>query len=76
MIRKSHSTRILLSLLIWILFVFVDQAILEPILGQEPSKKISSIPDKGAAKETEKELPSDKISITHHSIEISGQSLK
>jgi carboxypeptidase C (cathepsin A) len=76
MIKKNHSIRILLSLLIWILFVFADQATLEPILGQEPSKKISSISDKGAAKETEKEIPSDKISITHHSIEVNGQILK
>jgi carboxypeptidase C (cathepsin A) len=76
MIKKSHSIRILLSLLIWILFVFVDQATLEPILGQEPSKKISSIPDKGTAKETEKEIPSEKVSLTPHSIDLNGQTLK
>lgn len=70
--KKTFYMRILWSLLTLILFASVDQ----PILAQESPKKSSAISEKGGGRETEKETPSEKLSITRHSIEINGQVLK
>jgi carboxypeptidase C (cathepsin A) len=74
--KRSYSTRVSLILLTWISLAVVDPGAIQPSMAQETPKEPSAVGQPGPVKKTEKEIPAEKVSLTRHSIELNGQTLK
>jgi carboxypeptidase C (cathepsin A) len=70
--KKSVSISLVSNLLILLLSLGACQATTNPFVAQEASERSLQTHEKS----TEKEPPREKISVTHHSIQIHGTTLK
>ena len=69
---KRHSYIFILSSL---LILLVCQLILKQIAAQETSKGAAGTPEKSTIRDTGKEFPLEKLSVTHHTIKLNGKIL-